>query len=186
MRRLIIALLAVFPNYLAAEDVQIHYFPESEGRLTAELVDGVLTYRNERTAMAVLAQVCVSNRKNAPKAERMLRKSGYFPGFYTLEPKGKSVTWLHDGDLPAINSMTRGKIILNCRILINKHPRRFADLEKQLDEATKADLQRYPKDIINYKKGERGWVLRPGFEHAVVILRSSDGDTGIALQYLAD
>lgn len=186
MRHLIILLLVSFPNFLVADDTQIHYFPESEDRLTAELVDGVLTYRNERTAMAVLAQVCVANRKNAPKAERMLRKSGYFAGYYTQEAEGKSVTWFHDGDLPAISSTMSGKIILNCSILINKNPRRFVDLEQQLDKATKEDLQRYPKDILSYNKGERGWVLRPGFEHAVVILRSSGGKTGIALRYLAD
>ncbi|MEP1521071.1 MAG: hypothetical protein ABJM43_19535 [Paracoccaceae bacterium] len=169
-----------------ADEGTVIFYPNAKERVTAAQIDKTLEYKDEYTALRVIAKLCIPHRVSARGLERSLKANGYFKGYYTQENDGRSVSWFNDGALPTLSITVNRRVIQSCSVAVAKPAKRIARLEDLLDKETKEDIQRLPASTFQPNKGERGWVLRPGFEHSLIVVQGRSGLSSIALRYLGD
>lgn len=93
--------------------------------------------------------------------------------------------WQSPEHKPMFTISHRGSQLTRCTTYVGKPANQMSDLEGLLDALTQEDIQRVPRSTINYGNGERGWVLRPGFEHVVMIITDVGPPKSTAISLVA-
>ena len=152
--------------------------------ITKEIFEENLRFQSETAALKYFVAVCVRNRKSPSKATRLLKANGYV--MFARDKSDGTKFWQSPERKPVFLIQHSNSTIKHCLTFVGKSTSQIRSLEQLLDELTDEDIQRVPKTTIRYADGERGWVLRPGFEHAVYILQDgrNSGITGIILSSL--
>jgi len=138
-------------------------------------------FPSETAALKYFAAVCIRNRNTAFQAIKTLRINGYV--MFAKDKETGSQYWQSTELKPIFILQRKGPKLISCATFVGKATQRISNLESLLDELTVEDIQRVPKNPVRYARGERGWVLRPGFEHAIFVqeVPNSPGLSGISL-----
>ena len=152
-------------------------------RISSGTVRESWNFPSETTAMKYFAAICVRNRKSAARTRKALKANGY--ALVANDNSDGVEYWHAKSEKPLFVLEQSGSKLERCATFVGKAARNLGDLESLLDSLITEDIQRVPESAVNFRRGERGWVLRPGFEHAVYLLAlSAPNSTAITLSRL--
>ncbi|WP_109467724.1 hypothetical protein [Albibacillus kandeliae] len=123
-------------------------------------------YSSGTEAAKQLAALCITHRKSVMGLTSALRAQGYEKGGRI---EGRSLrAWIHT-EKPPVFLETGGGAVQGCYLVLDKPAPAFGSIGSALKQLTGGMTQEIPDKMLNGSKGERGWVVQPGYDYMILL-----------------